>query len=138
MIENIILEDFTDLSDWIASTEATLSLDPYGLIILSGSNGSSPGITKNVNYDFQGNAPTILLYVNINDLPSNLVGLFVYFFNSDGNDFNASFVPSELEEGLNLLTINPEQWVQDGDISWEDIITSIKFRLFIIQVKMYL
>jgi hypothetical protein len=123
MIENIILEDFTDLSDWIASTEATLSLDPNGLIILSGSNGSSLGITKNVNYDFQGNAPTILLYVNINDLPSNLVGLFVYFFNSDGNDFNASFVPSELEEGLNLLTINPEQWVQDGDISWEDIIT---------------
>ena len=135
------LEAFDDINNWTPTYGATTSTDIINGdkgIKVGGSAGNYPNITKNVNYNFNGAAPNIQLWLNVNDSdydafdsPNGLVDIGINFLTStDGKYFGAYLIKSQLHKGLNYIVIPSSLFSSNGGITWKDTITSVQYRLY--------
>lgn len=136
------LESFDDLTNWEPIIDGTTtSLDTVNGdtgIQVGGSNGTYPGIRKNVNYNFNGVAPNIDLWIYLSNstydtamTPSNLIGIGFDFLTATSTKyFEGYLIKSQLHEGLNYVVIPQSRFVPYGGVTWKNIITSVQFRLF--------
>jgi peptidoglycan/xylan/chitin deacetylase (PgdA/CDA1 family)/methionine-rich copper-binding protein CopC len=135
------LEAFEDLNNWSPTYGATISTDTINGdtgIKVGGSAGNYPSITKNVNYNFNGTAPNIQLWLNVNDTdydafssPNNLVDIGINFLTpTDGKYFGAYLIKSQLHKGLNYIVIPSSAFISNGGITWNDTITAVQYRLY--------
>ena len=135
------LESFEDINNWTPTYGAITSTDTINGdkgIKVGGSSGNYPCITKNVNYNFNGTAPNIQLWLNVNDsnydaydTPNSLVDIGINFLTStDGKYFATYLIKSQLHEGLNYVVIPSSAFISNGGVTWKDTITAVQYRLF--------
>jgi peptidoglycan/xylan/chitin deacetylase (PgdA/CDA1 family)/methionine-rich copper-binding protein CopC len=135
------LEAFEDANNWTPTYGAVISTDTINGdtgIKISSNAGNYPCITKNVNYNFNGNAPNIQLWLNVNDSsydtfssPNSLVDIGIKFLTpTDGKYFGAYLIKSQLHKGLNYIVIPSSAFSSNGGMTWKDTITAIQYRLY--------
>ena len=135
------LEAFDDINNWTPTYDATTSTEIINGdkgIKVGGNAGNYPNITKNVNYNFDGIAPNIQLWLNVNDTsydtintPNSLVDIGINFLTStDGKYFGAYLIKSQLHKGLNYIVIPSSLFTSNGGVTWKDTITAVQYRLY--------
>ena len=136
------LEDFDDINNWTPISGATTSTNTINGdvgIKVSGSNGTYPGIVKNVKYNFYGVAPSLQLWLYLDNnsdydvltRPSNLIDIGIDFLsNTDGKYYEAFLIKSQLHKGLNYDVIPQTLFKSYGGMTWNDTISSVQIRLF--------
>ena len=140
------LEDFGDLKNWTplwGATTKTVTINGDTGIQIIGANGTYPGIEKKVNYNFDGVAPNLQLWVYIDSgsggflLPPNILELGVNLLtNNEDKYFSTFLLQSQLQKGLNYIVIplinanGGATWTSNGGMSWNDTITGVQLRAF--------
>jgi peptidoglycan/xylan/chitin deacetylase (PgdA/CDA1 family)/methionine-rich copper-binding protein CopC len=135
------LEAFEDINNWSPTYGATISSDTINGdkgIKVGSSAGNFPSVTKNVNYNFDGTAPNIQLWLNVNDsdydafaTPNSLVDIGINFLTStSGKYFGTYLIKSQLHKGLNYIVIPSSAFSSNGGITWKDTITALQYRLY--------
>ena len=140
------LENFGDINNWTpmwGATTKTVTINGDTGIQVSGANGTYPGMVKSVNYNFNGVAPQLQLWVYIDSgdggfqLPSNLLEIGFNLLTNDPNKYFSTFLlESQLQKGLNYIVIplinatGGNTWTSNGGITWNDTITGVQLRLF--------
>ena len=135
------LENFSDINNWKPMNDATtISVNTVngdtGIKVL-GTNGSYPGIVKQVNYNFGGVAPKlqVWLYVDEGDpgflLPTQIIDIGMNLYSSTADKYFETFLlQSQLHEGLNYIVIPTSKFVSEGGMTWNDTITAMQFHIF--------
>ncbi len=103
----------------------------------------TPGIMKSVNYNFDGVAPNLQLWLYLDSgdggfqLPTNLIEIGFNLLTNDPNKyFRTYLLQSQLQKGLNYVVIplindkGGNTWTSNGGMTWNDTITGVQFRLF--------
>ena len=136
------LEDFDDLNNWTPISGATTSTNTINGDIgikVSGSDGTYPGIVKTVKYNFGGVAPSLQLWLYLDDnssydvltRPNNIIDIGINLLSStDGKYYEAFLIKSQLHKGLNYDVIPQSLFTSYGGMTWNDTITSVQIRLF--------
>ena len=136
------LEKFNDIANWTTISGATISTNTINGdvgIKVSGSNGTYPGIIKNVKYNFYGVAPSLQLWLYLDNnsdydvltRPSNIIDIGIDLLsNTDGKYYEAFLIKSQLHKGLNYDVIPQTLFKSYGGMTWNDTISSVQLRLF--------
>jgi predicted outer membrane repeat protein len=140
------LENFGDLKNWTplwGATAKTVTINGDTGIQVSGANGTYPGIEKNVNYNFNGVAPNLQLWLYLDHgsgtfmLPTHVIEIGINLLTNDENKYFSTFLlQSQLQKGLNYVVIplinakGGDTWTSNGGMSWNDTITGVQLRIF--------
>jgi len=140
------LENFDDLQNWTpewGATTKTVTINGDTGIQVSGANGTYPGILKSVDYNFNGVAPELQLWLYLDngtggfELPTNIIQIgFNLLTNDPTKYFSTYLLQSQMQKGLNYIVIplinatGGTTWTSNGGMTWNDTITGVQLRLF--------
>ena len=135
------LENFNDINNWKPMNDATtISVNTVngdtGVKVV-GTNGSYPGIIKQVNYNFGGIAPKLQVWLYLDDgtpgfeLPTQIIDIGINLYSSITDKYFETFLlQSQLHKGLNYIAIPTSNFVSSGGMTWNDTITAMQFHIF--------
>jgi peptidoglycan/xylan/chitin deacetylase (PgdA/CDA1 family)/methionine-rich copper-binding protein CopC len=135
------LENFEDTNNWTAiSDTTTISVNTVNGdkgIKVRGTNGSYPGIVKQVNYNFGGVAPKLQVWLYLDEgdtgfqLPTQIIDIGINLFSSTTDKYFETFLlQSQLHKGLNYIVIPTSNFESYGGMTWSDTITAMQFHIF--------
>ncbi|MGB9201609.1 Ig-like domain-containing protein, partial [Methanobacterium sp.] len=134
------LENFEDIGNWTPIFGANTSVDNINGdigVLLTGANGTYPGIIKNVNYNFQGVTPSLQLWFYVYGVaaypmnPSNLISIGLDLLSStSGKYFETYMINSEIHQGLNYFVLPEYLFAPSGGMTWNDTISQVEIRLY--------
>ena len=135
------LENFSDINNWKPINDATTTsantVNGDTGIKVVGTNGSYPGIVKQVNYNFGGVAPKLQVWLYLDEgdpgfeLPTQIIDIGMNLYSSTADKYFETFLlQSQLHKGLNYITIPTSNFISEGGMTWNDTITSMQFHIF--------
>ena len=135
------LENFEDINNWTAiSDTTTISVNTVNGdkgIKIRGTNGSYPGIIKQVNYNFGGVAPKLQVWLYLDEgdtgfqLPTQIIDIGIDLLSSTTDKYYEAFLlQSQLHKGLNYIVIPTSNFKSSGGMTWNDTITAMQFHIF--------